>query len=557
MRAARPAATVQTVPRGRASLPAPAALAVLALLTLLAAALAARPADAQCILANPSFEMPGSGGAVFQGWNQFGPVGSTTVTTHGFRAASAVGANLGGWDLSGYWQPLTCAPGERWRITGHARHPSGRPLTGQCAGLVNVEWRDAAGTLLSYDSFSVVTAATPVDRYVDFDLTSSAAPAGTATARLVVGVLQAPGAPVPEAWFDQVTFDSLTPPTQADRQWVDFPSNRVIAFGGRNWRVKGSGWFGPGNNYFSHLPDRCWVDTNGWLHLTLKNYSGTWNATEVTAVDALGYGDYVLTTRGRLDLVDPQAVLGIFLWEYGPCYDDGYLWWNPYNEIDIEYSRWGNPADGIGQFVAQPYWYAGNIQRFNATFGDGEVTSHALRWLPNKVEIRAWRGGPADESPATLIYTWTYTGPHIPRPEAPRLHLNLWKLGGTPAANQEVVFTGFHFYPVGAVADVAGGAARGVPGAPEGRLLDAAPNPFNPRTTLRFELDRPGDVRLEIYDLAGNRVRSLVAARLEAGAHEAEWDGRDERGLGLASGVYLVQLRGTRFAESRPVTLLR
>ena len=56
---------------------------------------------------------------------------------------------------------------------------------------------------------------------------------------------------------------------------------------------------------------------------------------------ALGYGDYVVTTVGRLDLLDPQAVFGIFLWQYVPCYDSAYLWWNPYDEIDIEYGRWG------------------------------------------------------------------------------------------------------------------------------------------------------------------------------------------------------------------------
>ena len=117
--------------------------------------------------------------------------------------------------------------------------------------------------------------------------------------------------------------------------------------------------------------------------------------------EALGYGDYILTTVGRLDLLDPQAVLGIFLWEYGPCWDDSYTWWNAFNEIDIEYSRWQNPSSDIGQFVAQPYDWPGNISRFDATFGEGEVTSHAMRWLPDRVEYRVWRGGPTTSRPRT------------------------------------------------------------------------------------------------------------------------------------------------------------
>ncbi len=525
---------------------------------LLAAGAAAAPrAQAQCIFANPSFEMLGTGGAVFRGWNQFGSTGSTTVTLHGQRAARVIGPNLGGWDMSGFWQAQACAAGEQWAITGYVRIPSMKPLTGQCTALVNVEWRDAAGTLINYDSFTVATAATTLDQYTKFSLTSTAAPANTATARLVVGLLQAPGAPIPDAYFDQLTFNSQTPPTLETEQWLDFPSGRTIAFSGRNWRVKGGGWYGPGTNYFTPSASGTWVDANGYLHLTLKNVNGTWNATEVTATDALGYGDYILTTEGRLDLVDPQSVLGIFLWEYGPCYDAGYLWWNPYNEIDIEYSRWADPAAAITQFVAQPYYYNGNITRFDATFADGEVTSHAMRWLPNKVEYRVWRGGPNDESPANMIYSWNYAGPHVPRPESPRMHLNFWKLDGTPAANQEVVFRSFRYYPVGSAAPVGDDGARGLPSAPTGHLDDAAPNPFNPRTTLRFELDRPDVVQLVVFDAAGRRVRTILDGAFAAGPHEAEWDGRDDAGRSVASGVYLMQLHGSNFTESRAATLLR
>jgi hypothetical protein len=525
---------------------------------MLAAVTATAPrAQAQCILANPSFEMLGTGGAVFRGWNQFGSTGSTIITSHGSRAARVIGQNLGGWDLSGFWQAQTSTAGDQWAITGHVRIPSLKPLTGQSTALVNVEWRDAAGALISFDSFTVATAATPLDQYQEFSLTSTAAPANTATARLVIGVLQAPGATIPDAYFDQVTFNSLTPPTLETEQWLDFPSGRTISFSGRDWRVKGGGWYGPGVNYFTPSASSSWVDANGYLHITLKNVNGTWNATEVTATEALGYGDYILTTEGRLDLIDPQAVLGIFLWEYGPCYNDGYLWWNPYNEIDIEYSRWTDPAAGIAQFVAQPYWYAGNIQRFDATFAEGEVTSHAMRWHANKVEYRVWRGGPGDESVANMIRSWTYTGPHVPRPEAPRMHLNFWKLDGTPAANQEVVFRSFRFYPLGAVAPVDDDSGRGLPSAPAGRLDDAAPNPFNPRTTLRFTLDHADVVRLDVFDASGRRVRTVVDGAFAAGAHEAEWDGRDDAGRSVASGVYLMQLRGSNFTESRPATLLR
>lgn len=73
--------------------------------------------------------------------------------------------------------------------------------------------------------------------------------------------------------------------------------------------------------------------------------------------------------------------------------------------------------------------------------------------------------------------------------------------------------------------------------------LTVAPNPFNPQTTLHFELVRPGRAVLEIFDLAGRRVRTLVSAELPAGAHALRWNGTDDSGRALASGGYLGRLR--------------
>jgi hypothetical protein len=526
------------------------------LLGILAASLVASLAGSaagQCILANPSFELGDAGGNVFGGWNQFGPVGETGEAYHGARAARISGPDSGGWDVAGYWQDHDGGPGEQFAVTGHVRHPASAPLSGDSVALVNVEWRDAAGELIDYDSHSVADASSATGEWLDFDFVSPPAPAGTAATRLLVAVLQGPDDAVPEVHFDQVTYFSTAAPTIDEVQWNDFPGGRTVDFGSRSWRVKGPGYYGPGPNVFSDAEDCVWVDAQERLHLTLQDRAGTWTSTEVVLEEALGYGDYVLTTVGRLDLIDPAAVLGLFLWEYGPCWDDGYTWWNAFNEIDIEYSRWGDPFDEIAQFVAQPYWYPGNIERFDASFAAGEVTSHAMRWLADRVEYRVWRGGPADEAPENLIHAWTYAGPHVPRPEQPRLHLNLWKLPDIfPGADQEMVFQDFVFVPAGGAV----GVQDDVPD-PAAFALSAAPNPFNPRTTVHFELPRTETVELAVYDAAGRRVRRLLRGELQAGRHRAVWDGRDDAGRTLASGVYLVRLRGPEAAASRAVTLIK
>jgi len=401
----------------------------------------------QCILANPSFEIEGSEGNIFAGWNQFGSVDSDSIAVHGFYAAKCSGPNFGSWDMSAFWQRLDCEIGEQWEVTGFVKHSSSSPLTGSCIAIVNVEWRDAVDGLIDYDSFTVADASASTDEFVEFSLTSSPAPTGTVATHILVGVLQSPSDPPPDAYFDQLTFYSTAYPTIDNMQWDDFPDGRTINFADQIWRVKGSGWYAPGPNNFSHLQNSVWIDIEDRLHLTIKNISGTWYSTEIVLEEALGYGDYIFSTIGSLDQLDINAVLGLFLWQYGPCWDPDNLWWNPYNEFDIEFSRWGNVANQIGQFVAQPWDYEGNINRFDVQLDSEELSSHAFKWLPDRVECRSWRGGPDDESPGNMIHEWTYTGPHIPRPEQPRVHMNLWKLGGIPSTDQEVIIDDFTFIP--------------------------------------------------------------------------------------------------------------
>jgi len=70
------------------------------------------------------------------------------------------------------------------------------------------------------------------------------------------------------------------------------------------------------------------------------------------------------------------------------------------------------------------------------------------------------------------------------------------------------------------------------------RLFQNSPNPFNPNTTLRFSLASRGPAELSIYDVSGRKVKALVDGVLEAGSHEVVWDGTDDAGRELSSGVY-------------------
>jgi hypothetical protein len=88
------------------------------------------------------------------------------------------------------------------------------------------------------------------------------------------------------------------------------------------------------------------------------------------------------------------------------------------------------------------------------------------------------------------------------------------------------------------------------------RLSRARPNPFNPATTVSFALDHDGPTRLDVIDVRGRRVRTLVDRWLPAGEHQATWDGRDGRGQPLPAGTYLLRLEAAGAARTTKTVLV-
>ncbi len=101
--------------------------------------------------------------------------------------------------------------------------------------------------------------------------------------------------------------------------------------------------------------------------------------------------------------------------------------------------------------------------------------------------------------------------------------------------------------------------ASDVPSAAAGvaRLVGAAPNPFNPNTTVRFSLPRAAAARLELFDAAGRLVAVLADGAFEAGDHGAAWDGRDRGGRDAASGTYYARLTVEGRASTTALALVR
>ena len=112
--------------------------------------------------------------------------------------------------------------------------------------------------------------------------------------------------------------------------------------------------------------------------------------------------------------------------------------------------------------------------------------------------------------------------------------LTLMRLGGTSAVNSHPVNrpAAFELYP-------------------------NFPNPFNPSTTIRFTLSGISDIVLAIFDIHGGLVRNLKQETLNTGSYSVTWDGQDNQGQILPSGIYLCQLKSGSFSKTQRMMLLK
>jgi flagellar hook capping protein FlgD len=161
------------------------------------------------------------------------------------------------------------------------------------------------------------------------------------------------------------------------------------------------------------------------------------------------------------------------------------------------------------------------------------------------------------------VYRGTSSG--FPRNESSRIGYSI-----SPSFEDLIDQTGLYYYVITAV-DFAGN--EGLPSQEKPVNLTTTstpspvayrwwlhqnrPNPFNPWTTISFELKEASPVQVVIYDARGATLVTLVDRIYPAGRHEVTWDGRDDRGIQLASGEYFYKLVAGSFVDKKKMTILR
>ena len=210
----------------------------------------------------------------------------------------------------------------------------------------------------------------------------------------------------------------------------------TLQFGGYEWRIR-TAPSSRGDTMNLYDPANAWTDADGALHLRIAGQPEKWTCAEVVLTRSFGYGTYSFVVRDTSNL-EPAAVLAMFTWDYAGGDDNN-------REMDVEVSRWGDPASKNVQYVVQPFYVPANVARFISPPG---ALTHSFRWEPGRVSFRTVRGA-ASAVRTEVVSEHVFTS-GVPAPGAETVRMALYVYGktGQPLQNgAEVVVEKFEFLP--------------------------------------------------------------------------------------------------------------
>ena len=89
------------------------------------------------------------------------------------------------------------------------------------------------------------------------------------------------------------------------------------------------------------------------------------------------------------------------------------------------------------------------------------------------------------------------------------------------------------------------------------QLVGNFPNPFNPETTIRYQIAKVSNVQMTIYNILGEKVKTLLRTTQNAGWHEIQWQGSNDLGQQVSSGIFIVEFRAGNFVQKQKLMLIR
>jgi hypothetical protein len=254
-----------------------------------------------------------------------------------------------------------------------------------------------------------------------------------------------------------------------------------------------------------------------------------------------------------------QNVLGAIqttpIWTTGDTSDDKGVAWadvdgNGWPDLALGHDPtqlWGNDDGRLAVVWTSSATYFGHSDiRFCDVDSDGDEDLAEVHFSDGKVHIYLNDGGVLESTPS-----WTYDSPTVGTAIAfGKINDDDWPDLVVGNSGEPCVKVFYAENPLSA--------ARGEsPQRAAATLRPCYPNPFNPRTTIAFDLSRSGPVRLLVYSAAGRLVRRLIDEPMTQGSHEIRWNGRDDRGRLAPSGTYFCRLEAGGRSQTRTMTLLK
>ncbi|MEO8762834.1 MAG: hypothetical protein ABI416_01045 [Ginsengibacter sp.] len=205
---------------------------------------------------------------------------------------------------------------------------------------------------------------------------------------------------------------------------------KSILFSGFEWKVRNTrDTQGPGPNYFSQ--QSVWVDQSGVLHLYLHpdSLSGRWLCPEITSVKKFGFGTYSFVVEGAIDKFDRNIVLGLFNYSGNDGFD----------ELDIEFSRWGNDSWPNLNYTVWPAQKGFKNSSYTKEYSQqSNYSNQQFRWSRDSVVFSTFNGNTIDSRDLIATYTCVQPPASISSVGMP-VHLNLWLFDGHPPVDNKPV----------------------------------------------------------------------------------------------------------------------
>jgi hypothetical protein len=209
-----------------------------------------------------------------------------------------------------------------------------------------------------------------------------------------------------------------------------------IEFSGYQWRLRNApSHRGGADNMYT--PANAWTDETGAMHLKITKESGQLTCAEVTLARSFGYGTYSFVVRDTSQL-EPTVVFDMFTFDYAGGDQNN-------REMNIQISRWGDPASKNAQYQIQPFYIPANVARLSMPAG---VLTHSFRWEPGRVSFRTFRGAMTERTPE-IIGEHVFTS-GVPSPGAESVRMAIYVFGSPDNLKRneaEIIVDKFEYLP--------------------------------------------------------------------------------------------------------------